>query len=327
MVMRSPLVEERFRLFRCGKMRFTNVAEPTVREGPKMRVNQTSSISHPLSVTADLLDRLNAIFQDARESTCEALARKHSIDVKEVKRIGTLSSDQLSYPEYPKESDRESYEQYRKLTAQRSLEISVASDLRTETIINYSVKYDSGLRTGTDSIEQLKGILHEEAGKVELISADYGEYGRTRVNVRLGGSITTASFDISGDRKDVDFIYRSISDALKGSTPDHPFLHWKWLQFLVAVVVSTLFVSAGLDFFGVQIVKAKDLATTYTVESLLRATIGIPLILYLTSVMEKAFPKCQVELGPDWRHQRALRTRLFAIISVILIPVLINVFV
>lgn len=295
--------------------------------GEIMRINQTASVTHPIAITGEFLDRLAGIFSDLKDSAYEVLARKHSLDIGEIKRIETLPKDQLQDPDWPEGNDRAEYDKHIGQIRQRGVQRQVVSELRSTTETTYSVTYDSGLRTGTDNIDQFKGILKEETGKVEFIHVSYGEYGSTRVKIRIGGAATAATVDISGERKDVDFVFRSVSELLRSSTPDHPFLHQKWLQAVVSIALGTLFTNAAFSLLGINLAKDSPPEKQMVAEVILPVALGIPVILGILYAIEKAFPKCQVEFGSDWRHQKALRARLYGVLTIVLIPVLINIFV
>lgn len=294
-----------------------------------MRVTRRGSVDHPITINDQFLDRLGAILNDARNGQEEALALKSGVGIEMLRKIRSTPIEEFDdppWPEFDPDADMEAgYAEHRRISQERreKRELSRALDKIGDS--GFDVSYDNGFRTSCSDLDQLRELLGNEPGRVESISAHMGPmYEGLGVRASFG-RFRPASYDVAGERKDVDAAVAAIENLLKSSQPDHPILHRRWFHFLASILVCALAIAAIFDLTGVTVSSGNSPA----VEAVLRYLISLPLgvlpAAFLAELADRVFPLLQVEFGDDFRKQRAARARFGIAFFVVLIPIIINI--
>jgi len=137
--------------------------------------------------------------------------------------------------------------------------------------------------------------------------------------LRLRNSLGTGTYQVSGERQRLDHLYRRLEDLLKASEPDYPWLHTIWARLTLSAAAAISFTLAALYAFNSAAVQQGMTPILLGLAVGLSSGWGVTGL--ITNLMTKAFPSCQFEYGPRWRQQKATKRLLYAVVSLLLLPI------
>jgi hypothetical protein len=273
----------------------------------------------PITISVSSLSRLGVSLENIRAERFRLFASERDESIKEIEalwrrenmlEVGETPSFEASMAEVSAHYDkvRERAEQDR--TAQKLDELAR---------LKIGLNYRSGTSYDLNDLSQLQKVLEDEPGTVESISVSQGSLFKDFFTIRFYDSWTTCSYSIAGDKSVAESARLSLSAFLDSAAPDHPYLHHRFLQGLVAVILAGItanYVTLKLlaDVLGNM---KKSVSSTSTVVS---NVLLVGLLFLLTWLMERAFPKLQVEFGRHWRRVKARRTIMMVVLTALLIP-------
>ena len=294
-----------------------------------MRIKRHGSVTHPVTIDEAFLDRLEALLSNIRDMQYEKLALIKNLTVSALKEIENTPPEACQDPDSPKYSSQDDIEAifaaHGALREERRKYRAVQEDVTKMNNTTFDVSLDSGFRASSSQIDQLRELLKNEPGRVDELGVSLGQmYEGEGLRIRFSNQDRTASYDIAGERKDVDASVAAINALIASSAPDHPILHRSWFHFSGAIITCVVALGSILSLIGI---KFQDVGDKH--QFIARYILSFPLAIlpasYLSGLAGKVFPPFQVEFGDDFRRQKARRARLGFAFIVILIPIAINV--
>jgi hypothetical protein len=290
----------------------------------RVRAEHSGKSRRPIAINEQSIGDLKRILDDIREGIFRDVASIHSVQLAQVRELASKVKIPLVAPEYPSEYDRDTIEAYEKKSIKHRLLEKVRYDLLSRTSFSASVGYDSGSTFQSDSLSGLTDTLRAEPGIIDNVSISFGDrIGTPHLSLRLYNSWTTAYFSISGERKDADHAILALNKWLRASEPDQPLLHNR-IALNVPVIILAGIGSSALT-LGLTRLMGGQLTTQESIAAIIiSGAFSGSILMFLVKEIERAFPKLQIELGPEWKRVRARRTRLLFVISAILIPIVLT---
>lgn len=273
----------------------------------------------PVTISPASLARLATSLESIRVERFRMFASEQEMSLKELEAIWRRENlidvgDEPSLEATPAIVDA-----YYEKSRQRGAQERIADKLDELARVRVSVNFRSGTSYDFNELSQLERLLEDEPGTVDSISILEGDLLRNSFHLRFHDGRTTCSYSIEGTRSVVESAKSSLSGFLEGASPDHPYLHHRGLQGAVAVSLSTL-TAYYLAWVAFGAASAATIAQVDWVRFALTNAITVVGVLVLTRLMERAFPKLQVEFGPHWRRIKSRRTVMLLVLTALLLP-------
>jgi hypothetical protein len=276
-----------------------------------MREEQSGSVTAPICVNDEFFSRLKAIVDEAQIAAIRNMAEKHAVTTEQIKAALRSGASENERP-----LDMARFEE-------RMLQERIYRDARSKLSTSYTVSYAKGYTADVSDVNELKGILCREDDKVESISIRFGdfEYG---FSLRLFSGLSTARFTIEGERRDLNHFHQRILDLVRSARPAHSILYRTPTHFVLGMVLAVALLIGSVELLAKSMGSAFEKAERDVVLTVGSFVLGAAMPWTSISVMERLFPKLQVEYGPAWKRTKTNRSTFAAIITLLLIPILIN---
>lgn len=293
-----------------------------------MRIEQSGSVDRPITIGQQFFEQLELIISELQTKALRSIAARSSVPFEVVERLRQETEMPWFDPEEEKlESSAEVSAQIDRIR-ETHLESRVWREIDEEASISCTVRYDTGFSTQTNDLAQLKSLLKTESGNLDALSFAVGSgYRSLGFGLRLVNAERPASFDISGEREEVDHFYQSIIRLLQAAIPNHPWLYDQRLHLALALGLSTALAVTSIRLGGQLLGPGEHLATAEFAVILLSVALAVGIAVYILTQAAKVFPRLEVEFGPEWRRRRGRRTSLLIILTAIVLPLLMNIFV
>lgn len=289
-----------------------------------MQVEQSGSVSKPITINEHFFRLLQPLIDAFRERGLREIASRHKITVTKVERI--CADGRTPSPMMENSRSVEDLEEERRKIEEWEGNRRVLDAVERELTLNCSVKYDTGFSTQTNDIEQLRSVLSNEPGNLDQLRLSLGQpYKGCGFRLHFSDGDRPATFDINGERREeVDHLYQSIMRFLPSVSPPHAWLYDRRLHSLFALLVAAVVgVSLFLLLEELHVPRSAQplagLSALFMVASLTVAS-----AIALAVILAKLFPRLECELGPFSNRRTSYRAFLFVLLTVIAIPILIN---
>jgi len=273
----------------------------------------------PISISPSSLSRLETALERIRADRFRQFASERDESIKELEalwrregmiEVGETPSVEASLADFNAHYDR---------VRERSEQDRIADQLEELARLRIGLSYRSGTSYDLDDLTQLQKALEDENGTVESISISQGRPFKNYLTIRFYEAWTTCYYSISGDKSAAESARLTLNEFLESAAPDHPYLHHRFLQGLVAVILAAITANyLRLKVFSAALGNAK--ASTSWPSLAISNILMLSLVLGLSWLMERAFPKLQVEFGRHWRRVKARRTIMLVAVTALLIP-------
>jgi hypothetical protein len=200
----------------------------------------------------------------------------------------------------------------------------IRSALETNARVSFNIDYANGYTFQTNDVDQLINILETEPDPPVELTVSVGGWAGTRLRLTVGGKLgSVARYTLEGARRDVDSIGALVRNLLRASQPESAWLHRPSTSYALRLFVILVFV-------GAYIYAIRTLAITrdqWVGALWFAATVGV-VASALASIPIKqlkiAYPSCQFDFGLERKRRSARRSVIWAVLSVLAIPILIS---
>lgn len=289
-----------------------------------MQVEQNGTVNKPIIIDQRFFEQLKPIISDLQRKRLRDIADRHNRTIEQIESIRDNAPGPR--PEVTLKADENfDLEKERKKSDDWYEANTIYHEISSEASLRCAIAFDTGFKTETNDLDQITSIIAAEDGCLQSLSFVVGQSFRgIGFRILLENTDPPGHYYINGQRDQVDHLYRSILRLLKSSVASHAWLHNQTIQlalsFLLAIALSSTIIT-----FASRFSLEKSLAQTLGVMVLLTAIIGaIVLTIVLIAKLSKVFPRLESDFGPESRRQKSQRRSLYIVLTVILIPIVIN---
>lgn len=281
------------------------------------------STKRPLAIDGDFFARLANLIDENREVVCREIADDRGMPVTKVRLIadGKLLPKDSPYLAIEPEEFEKAMANVVESNEIRSIQIRLESALS----IRVRVTYPSGVSTSGDGLDEAMDSMNREPEAPELFSVHVGLGSRSLnffVMTRASYSFTTATYEVEGNRRDVDHFSNEISAMLRSSEPDHRWLHSR-LTSMTAGIAAFVTIYVGFR----RLMAQAGISDNWEWPGILWGAAPLLALALQYSVdryVDNAYPKVQYEFGSHWRRMKARRTSIYLILTAVALPLLIS---
>lgn len=291
-----------------------------------MQVEQSGEISKPITIGEIFFEQLGAIISGLQDRGLAAIAKKHGVPTAEVKRI--MEGGARPPPKVYSPAEKRSFDQEIADLTKYQLEYAINREIESNVSLDCSVKFDTGFSTSTNDLQQLRSILSSEPGDLTFISFSIGQsYRGEGIRLTLSNSDRTCFFSINGERQEIDHLSQAISRVMKSSISDNPWLYNSTFHFFGGMALALLSIATVIVLGSRLSVQKQYIQPVEIIVLFLAIATGFATVTFFYKRMNKLFPRLQSEYGPEWRRRITQRRNYLLLLSAIVVPILINLFV